>query len=97
MAKTIILDDIEIVAWRADPVQQNVIAIYYVLESDGSRHGTQKQATFWKTIPDPGTDPEGDPLPLPADWKQLPPEHAPMLGTVTADFRTALLAEINEP
>jgi hypothetical protein len=67
-----------------------------VLDTEGEvwQHGT---ARFWETIPDPGDDQFGNPLPVPDDWYQLPASHLQVLTDLTLDAKAALSAAlINE-
>jgi hypothetical protein len=94
MAKTITLSDVIVEYWTVSVALQNVTASYRIVDAQ-SNTWERGDAVFWATMPDPGTDPfTGDPIPLPANWYQLPAQYAQVLTDLTLDLRQALLSLI---
>lgn len=98
MAKTITIDDINVTTWTVDLLKENVTAVYEILVNDGSVYKTDT-VVFWRVIPTPGNDPNGDPIPNPPSWYQLPDSsidfgiktYAQIFALLTADIRQALM------
>jgi len=91
MPKIITLDDIKLVDWRVVIDDQCAIARYYFVDDAGKLFGDMQTAIFWVSIPNPGVDPLGNPLPVPDNWYQLPTKYLTTLMSINADLRTALL------
>lgn len=93
--KTITLNDIRIKSWGVDVANRKVHAEYSVLVDTGEIHrdGT---SIFWETLPEQTTDPDGNPVPLPDNWHQLPAQHGQTLTDLTAALRSGLLHLVNE-
>jgi hypothetical protein len=95
MTKVITLTDIRIGSWRVDVLLKRVAVDYSILEDTGETF-SKGIAIFWEVIPEPTTDPDGNTVPNPDNWYQLPPEHVAHLTALTVDARAALLHLINE-
>jgi hypothetical protein len=95
MTINLVLSDVKILDWAVNVELRNVVVHYYRLFDDGAEYD-DGYATFWETIPNPGTDPNGDPLPIPDDWYQLPASHVTAIITLTQDARIALGSLVGE-
>jgi acyl-CoA thioesterase FadM len=92
---TITLTDVIINQWIVDAENQNVTVHYRIVDQNGDIYQTG-HAIFWVTIPDLGVDHNGNPIPMPDNWYQLPAEYVTTLADLTADARLALLHLVNE-
>lgn len=91
MPKIITLSDIKVNTWTVDPDNLRVIANYHFLDDQGNVFGDNQQAIFWVTIPSPGVDPEGQPIPVPDNWYQLPKTYLPTLVNISNDLHDGLI------
>lgn len=82
------LTDVEIVEWKVSLIRQCVEINYGLMDSSGNVW-VRDVATFWNEIPET-FDPEGNPLPTPSNWFQLPLEYASILIDLTEDAKTAI-------
>ena len=57
---------------KIDIEAQRVIVLYDILDEATGNVIRSGDATFWVTIPDLGEDDEGNPLPAPETWFQIP-------------------------
>lgn len=92
MTKTIVLTDLVVTGIVLDYDVQCVVVDYKMVDSEGNRF-TIGKAYFWVVIPDPGTDPFGNPVPIPDNWFQLPASYFPTLLGLRDDADTALTAK----
>ena len=95
MPKVITLNNIKITAWRVDVPNRRVDVYYQVMEGTGEVFEAGV-AVFWETIPPEQDDGEGNPVPRPDNWYQLPAKYNQLLTDLTVDSRSALLHLINE-
>jgi hypothetical protein len=94
MTLTITLNDIRIITWTVD-VDRRTVTVHYQRLTDTGDPLDDGMAVFWDTLPDPGTDPQGNPVPLPSNWYQLPTQYAQILTDLTLDVRQALMHLVN--
>lgn len=96
MALTILIDNIAVRQWRIDVENRRAIVSYDLMRSDGEPYKVDQTAIFWETVPDPVLDVEGNPIPNPDNWYQLPLAYSQLLTDLTVDIRSALLHLIGE-
>lgn len=90
MARTIILENCEHEILTVDIPNENVTVPFKLLDADGKTWmiGT---AIFWREIPEL-RDPEGNLLPTPEEWFQIPLAYLQDLADMTNDIHTALVS-----
>jgi len=82
MALTITVTTLEIEEWTVNIIKENV-TIHYLLLDDLGNIWIRDEAIFWRVIPEP-TDDEGNPIPIPENWYQLPTDYALHLNEITS-------------
>jgi hypothetical protein len=92
MTQTIVLTDLIVTNLYIDYGQQLVKASYKKVDANGQAYLTG-EALFWVTMPNPGVDPSGNPLPIPDNWFKLPDQYLPTLLSLRDDADTALTAK----
>lgn len=88
MAITISISNLEIEEWIVNIIKENV-TIKYLLLDDNNVIWMREEAIFWKTIPTP-TDEEGNPIPIPDNWYELPIDYVIHLNEITNHAETIL-------
>lgn len=89
MTKIISLTDL-IIQTIAIDYEVQVVRVYYSMIDSTGISWKKEEALFWVTIPDPGYDEYGNPLPIPDNWFQLPSSYFPTLLSLQSDADTAL-------
>lgn len=92
MARTIVLSELVIKRLDIDYARQCVTAFYSMTDSSGAEW-EDGYGIFWATMPNPGQDPRGNPLPLPDNWFILPASYFPTLLALRNDADAALSAK----
>jgi hypothetical protein len=78
MSKTIVLTNLVISSITID-YERQMAAVNYKMITDNGIQYEKGTGYFWVVIPDPGLDPDGNPLPIPDNWFQLPSSYFPTL------------------
>lgn len=92
MSKNIILTDLVISTMIINYDKQFAHVEYFLVDDNGFRW-VKGDAIFWVTIPNPGLDPNGDPLPIPENWFQLPAGYISTLIDLRNDADAALTSK----
>ena len=90
MPISISIEDIYPIRIVIDRENQVVKMSYFDVDNNGNQQGNLQEAYFWATIPDPGTDPDGNPYPIPDNWYQLPPAYQSGLFQMVSDAVAAI-------
>lgn len=91
MTKTVVLTDLTIETIVLDYEKQAAKVSFSLRNASGEIWG-RGDAIFWVTIPDPGEDEFGNPLPRPSNWFQLPSAYFSTLTNLRNDADSALSA-----
>lgn len=72
---------LEIEEWTVNIIEERVTVNYLLLDNDDVIW-IREEATFWRVVPTP-IDEEGNPIPIPDSWYQLPQDYALHLNDIT--------------
>jgi hypothetical protein len=92
MAKIINLTDLVINFIVIDYENQKAMVNYKMIDASNKTWVTG-EAIFWVTIPDPGMDIYGNPLPVPENWFLLPANYIDTLIQMKSDTDQALTSK----
>jgi len=92
MAKIVTLSDVKITNININIEGEFVLVGYQMLDDTG-QSWVQGEAIFWRNIPEQ-TGPDGNPLPTPDNWYQLPASYLPTLVQLRDDARTAIINKV---
>lgn len=93
--KVITLSDIRVVQWTVNVQMRHVRVRYHILDDQDAEYGAG-DAIFWETLPAHRIDADGDPIPHPPEWYQLPAQYSQILTDLTLSIRMGLLHLIEE-
>lgn len=92
MTKNITLTNLVIKQIYLNYMSEVVEVFYDMIDADGLVWETGS-AKFWVTLPPPLIDQEGNPMPLPDNWFQLPSSYFPTLLQLRSDADDVLTAK----
>lgn len=95
MAIIITVDNIRIDFWTVDVEERMVEVHFWAIDANNETVGDKQVAFFWETIPQ-DLDAEGNPIPPPDTYYQLPSGYITTLINLTQDCKAALMHLINE-
>jgi hypothetical protein len=88
MSIVITLDSTIVHDWTVDMINEKV-DVGYSLSDDTGKIWFTGHAIFWRNIPEL-TDDDGNPLPTPDNWFQLPESYVSTLVSITNAIESAL-------